>query len=418
MDSSKRNRAILHIDMDTFFCSVERLRDPGLEGIPLIVGGNPNQRGVVATASYEAREFGIHSAMPLREAARLCPHAIFVPPHFDAYLYYSRLILDILEEYSPVVEPAGIDEAYVDLTGSRAALGKPAEVAQRMRKDIREKLGLPSSAGLSTSKIVSKIASDIAKPDGFIEVPPGEEKQLLAGLPIEKLPGVGGSCKAILANIGVNTIGDLSLIPPEVLEGALGFQGRILAEHAKGIDRRSVEARGEPKSISRETTYQEDTTDLEMVRSTLLFLSEKCCFALRSSGLETGRVTVKIRYRNFVTRTKSRALPTPTDREQVIYRVACELLQKLPKRETAHRETRSCLWDGTPVRLVGVSLSDLSPALRQGELFPGFAPEENDVSNDGAKMERLTRSVDYIRKRHGFSAISRGSTMGLSPRGK
>ncbi|MDD5448932.1 MAG: DNA polymerase IV, partial [Actinomycetota bacterium] len=252
MNYSKRKRAILHIDMDTFFCSVERLRDPSLEGIPLIVGGNPNQRGVVATASYEAREFGIHSAMPLKEAARLCPHAVFVPPHFDAYLYYSRLILDILERYSPLVEPSGIDEAYVDLTGSQTALGKPAEVAQRMRKDIREKLGLPSSAGLSTSKIVSKIASDIAKPDGFLEVSPGEERQFLASLPVEKLPGVGDSSKSVLYNMGVQTIGDLSLIPPEVLEGKFGFQGRILAEHAKGIDRRAVEVKGKPKSVSRE----------------------------------------------------------------------------------------------------------------------------------------------------------------------
>lgn len=390
-------KAILHIDMDAFFCSVERVLDPTLEGKPVIVGGDPGTRGVVSAASYEAREFGVHSAMPLARAGRLCPGAVFLPVNFHAYLRYSRLVRDILDEFTPMVEPAGIDEAYLDLTGCRLALGEPVVVAQEIRRRIKDELGLPSSAGLSTAKVVSKVASGLAKPDGFLEVPPGGELEFLAPLPVEKIPGVGPVCRGTLSDMGICTVGDLTLLPVEALQSILGSWGRILHQHARGIDRRRVEKERTMKSVSRETTYDTDTIDYPLVRSTLLLLSEKCCRALRRERLATTRVAVKLRHSDFNTYMKFQTLPVATDQEQAIYRVACELFEKLLDR-------------GVLIRLVGVSLSGLVTAGCQGELFAdaGAAP-------GSLRTDRLNESLDQIRNRYGFQAIARGSTVGLAP---
>lgn len=392
---SKRPRAILHIDMDAFFASVERLLDPSLEGKPVIVGGDPSQRGVVSAASYEAREFGVRSAMPLATAGRLCPHAVYLPGNFKAYSRYSRLVRDILDEYAPLVEPAGIDEAYLDLTGCRLAFGEPREVAQEIRRRIGGELGLPSSAGLSTAKVVSKVASKAAKPDGFLEVPTGGELRFLEPLPVESLPGVGPVCRGVLSDMGIRTVGDLTLLPVEALQSVLGSWGRVLHEHARGIDRRRLEEGRAPRSVSREITCDTDTIDYALVRSTLLLLSEKCCGALRKEGLATTRVAVKLRHSDFNTYMKFRTLPTPTDQEQVVYRVALELLERLLDR-------------GVRIRLVGVALSGLAAAGCQGELFAS-APRA-----DSLRMDSLNESVDLIRERYGFSSIVRGSTRGLA----
>jgi DNA polymerase-4 len=391
-----RTRAILHIDMDAFFTSVERLLDPALEGRPVIVGGDPGSRGVVAAASYEARAFGVRSAMPLARAGKLCPHAVYLPGNFAAYNHYSRLVRGILEEYTPLVEPVSIDEAYLDLTGCRLAFGEPASVAHEIRRRIRDELGLPSSAGLSTAKVVSKVASKVAKPDGFREVPPGGELSFLAPLPVEALPGVGPVCSRTLRDMGISTVGELSLLPVEALQSVLGSWGRVLHEHARGIDGRRIEERRAPKSVSRETTYETDTIDYPMVRSTLLLLSEKCCLALRTEGLATTRVAVKLRHSDFNTYMKFRTLSVPTDQEQAVYRIACELFERLLDR-------------GVRIRLVGVALSELVGAGCQGELFPGPA------GRGGFRTDRLNDSVDTIRDRYGFYAISRGSTAGLTP---
>lgn len=390
-------KAILHIDMDAFFCSVERVLDPTLEGKPVIVGGDPGTRGVVSAASYEAREFGVHSAMPLARAGRLCPGAVYLPVNFHAYLRYSRLVRDILDEFTPLVEPAGIDEAYLDLTGCRLALGEPVVVAQEIRRRIKDELGLPSSAGLSTAKVVSKVASGLAKPDGFLEVPPDGELEFLAPLPVEKIPGVGPVCRGTLSDMGIHTVGDLTLLPVEALQSLLGSWGRILHQHARGIDQRRVEKERTVKSVSRETTYDTDTIDYPLVRSTLLLLSEKCCLALRRERLATTRVAVKLRHSDFNTYMKFRTPPVATDQEQVIHRVACELFEKL-------------LGRGVLIRLVGVSLSGLVTAGCQGELFAdtGAAP-------DSLRTDRLNESLDQIRNRYGFQAIARGSTIGLAP---
>lgn len=392
---AKKTRAILHIDMDTFFCSVERLLDPALEGVPLIVGGDPSQRGVVAACSYEARKFGIRSGMPLAKAGNLCGQAAYLHGTFQAYIHYSRLVRDILEEYTPLIEHAGIDESYLDLTGCRLAFGEPAGVAQEIRRRIKDELGLPASAGLSAAKVISKVASAAAKPDGFLEIPPGGEFSFLSPLPVEKLPGVGPVCRATLADLGISTVGDLSLLPVEALESVLGSWGRVLHEHARGVDRRRLSEGRAPKSVSRETTYDTDTIDYDMVRSTLLLLSEKCCRALRKDGLATARIAVKLRHSDFRTYMKFRTLEVPTDQDQVVYGVACELFEKLLER-------------GVRIRLVGVAFSGLVGAGCQGELF-GPAGK----AADSLRRDSLNESLDVIRERYGFESIVRGSTTDL-----
>lgn len=398
----RKPRSIVHLDMDTFFVSVERLFDPTLAGRPVIVGGDPGQRGVVAACSYEAREYGVHSAMPLSKAGKICPDAAYLHGNFKAYVHYSGLVRDILDEYTPLVEHAGIDEAYLDLSGCRLALGEAADVTRQIRKRIADELGLPSSAGLSAAKVVSKVASAAAKPDGFIEIQPGEELIFLSPLPVEKLPGVGPVCRASLHDLGIRTIGDLALLPADALESVLGSWGRVLHEHARGIDRRRLEVSRVPRSISRETTYDTDTIDYEMVRSTLLLLSERCCLAARKEGLAAGRLSVKLRHSDFKTYMKFRTLEVPTDQEQVVYKVAGELFDRLLDR-------------GVRIRLVGVGLTGLVTAGCQGELFTGTGTGADASKPGSLKVEILNESVDRIRERYGFSAIVRGSTAALVP---
>lgn len=386
-------RAFLHIDMDAFFVSVERRLNPFLEGKPVIVTGGPSKRGVVSSASYEARRKGVHSAMPLARAIRLCPEAVIIHGNFTAYAHYSNLVMRILHEYTPFVEQAGIDEAYLDLTGCRLLFGNPVQVAQEIRQRIMEKLGLPSSAGLASTMIVSKVASALAKPDGFIEVPPGMEASFLAPLPVEALSGVGPSCRLILAEMGIRKIGELALLPPEALEAVLGSWGRILHEYARGVDRRRISDADMPGSISREMTFESDTVEREFLRSVLLLLCDKCCSALREEALISRKVGVKVRYSDFETRIKSRTLPCPTDREQIIYRAALELLEPLLER-------------GVRVRLLGVNLSSLAPFSIQHELFPHSSPAE-----DPEKIDRLNRSLDLIRRKFGFEAVMRAGAL-------
>ncbi|MEJ2740208.1 MAG: DNA polymerase IV, partial [Dehalococcoidia bacterium] len=298
------NRGIFHIDLDAFFVSVEQDYAPELRGRPVIVGGQPDRRGVVAAASYEARAFGIRSAMPLSRAYRLCPQAIFLQGNYSRYREASEKFMSILSEFSPVIEPAGLDEAYIDITGCDM-YGPPRKMALTLKKRVREELHLIASIGIASCKIVAKIASDLEKPDGLVEVPAGKEKEFLAPLPVERLPGVGKKTGQVMKDAGILTIGQLAALPEVWVKARLGAAGIMLHRYANGIDNRKVEAPGEAKSISRETTLAEDTHDVQALISILRYLCEKVGATLRQREKRAGSISLKLRYDDFETVNRS-----------------------------------------------------------------------------------------------------------------
>jgi DNA polymerase-4 len=381
---------IAHLDMDAFFVEVERLDDPSLRGRPVVVGGDPDARGVVAAASYEARRFGVHSALPLRTAKRLCPQAVFIHHHGARYREASEAVFDLLEAFAPVVEPVSIDEAYLDLTGTERLYGPPAEAVRGLRARIRERTGLPASAGIATSKRVAKIASALAKPDGQRFVPPGGEAAFLAPLAVEVIPGVGKVGARRLHGAGIRTIGDLARMGPARLEAWLGGEGRWLWECSQGIDDSAVEPPGDPKSLGRETTFAEDTGDVELLESTLHHLGERAAARLRRRGMRARTVTVKFRTGAFETFTRARTLDAPTDLDANLISAALALFRTL-FREKQGEKSR--------VRLLGVSYSGLSRGPFQMDLIEG----ERE-----ARQERLVRGLDAIRERFGSEAIIQG----------
>ena len=322
------HRTILHIDLDAFFVSVEQVLNPELKGKPVVVGGKPDQRGVVATASYEARAFGLHSGMPLVTAVRLCPQAIFIEGSFPKYREASEKFMAILADFSPFLEPMGLDEAYLDATGFESLHGSVRQMALEIKKRVREELGLIASIGIATCKVVAKVASDESKPDGLIEVPAGEESAFLAPLAIDKLPGVGKKTEQVLKGLGISTIGKLAKMPPETLKSRFGVFGVTLHRFANGIDDREVSPRGEASSISRETTFARDTGDRTFLSGKLRYLAEKVGADLRQQGKQARCVTVKIRYADFTTITRSHTLSQATDTDQTIFQTGDDLMRK------------------------------------------------------------------------------------------
>jgi DNA polymerase-4 len=365
--------------MDAFFASVEQVLDPTLVGKPVIVGGDPDGRGVVCTASYEARKFGIHSAMPLATAKRLCPHAVFIKGKFEHYRDASERIMNLLDAVSPRIEHLSVDEAYVDITGSLRLFGSGRAIAMRLKRDIRDRTALPASFGIAANKLVAKIASDEAKPDGILEVPPGHERDFLAPLPVARLPGVGARTQHTLEQLGVRTLGHLAEIPPEPLKNVFGQSGYAFQQRARGIHFGRVEGAPYPKSIGRETTFPEDLLDWEHIQSVLCYLMERATYALREQRMETRCVTLKVRYADFKTLTFARTLPEPTDLDKTIYETLRKLLPKAKSRRAR-------------VRLIGVSLSSLTHNQHQLSLFP---PKLHQ------KWRRALVGVDRIRDRYG-----------------
>jgi len=382
---------IIHIDLDSFFVSVEQVLNPELKGKPVVVGGKPDRRGVVATASYEARAFGLHSSMPLATAARLCPEAIFVEAHFDKYREYSHTFMAILNSFSPYIEPGGIDEAYLDVTGFESIHGSIRQMAVKIKQQVRSELELCASIGIASCKVVAKIASDLSKPDGLIEVKPGEEKDFLAPLAVEKLPGAGKQTVKVIRMLGVHTIGDLSLMPLPTLRSQLGAAGEMLHHYANGIDDRKVLPPGEAKSISRETTFQEDVRGRSLLEATLWIQSEKVSADLRKEGKHAKCVTLKLRYADFTTITRSHTLQESVNTDQAIYETGIRLLNKALSEENQ------------AVRLIGIGVSNLVEASRQATLFASSA----------LKQEELNKAIDRIRDRYGFGAIQSGRTIQL-----
>jgi DNA polymerase-4 len=378
----------MHVDLDAFYASVEQLRRPDLRGRPVVVGGSglPGERGVVAAASYEARVFGVRSAMPLSRARRLCPDAIFTACDFPAYREASRAVFERLDRYSPLIEPLALDEAYLDLTGQEALMGPPAVVAERLRDEIKRECGLDISIGVASCKLVAKVASDLRKPRGMVLVRAGEEAAFLSPLPLQKLPGCGPAGVARLARLGVHNIGELAALPDPLLGELFGQYGRQLGAHARGIDPSPVLPPGDPKSISREVTFDHDLRDVRRLREMALGLLQDVSRSLRAHRLTARTVVLKIRYQPFDTHSRQATLETPSDRDVDLRRALDTLLD-------------SQLTSSRPVRLIGAGVSNLEAGATQLSL----------LENRANRKAELDQQLDRLRDRFGERAIARGT---------
>jgi len=375
--------------MDAFFVSVELLERPELRGKPVVVGGQKDQRGVVSAASYEARKYGIHSAMPLRTAGRLCPHAIFLDGHHEKYGEWSDRVATILVKFSPVVEMVSIDEAYLDLAGTERLHGPPLAAADKLLRKITHETSLPCSGGLAATRLTAKVASDQAKPRGLVWVPPGCEARFLAPLPVRKIPGIGEVTERALRALGIETVEQLAAVSQERLEKIFGQWGEALYRKARGGDSYEFVIDAEPKSISHNHTFGEDTADLDEMATMLSHLSQKACKRLREAGLAARTLTLTIRYAGFETHTRAKTLAAPTQLDGDIYAVFQELFRK-------HRDAKR------KVRLLGVSLSGLTHDNEQLDLLEKERRE---------KLAKLTKAADRLRDRFGFGKVQFGGSL-------
>lgn len=373
-------RVIVHCDLDTFFVSVARLQNSSLMGKPILIGGS-SDRGVVASCSYEARRFGIHSAMPMRLARQLCPEAILVQGDHDQYSYYSNMVTQIIEEKIPVVEKASIDEHYLDMTGMDRFFGT-WKLTQELRRQIMNETGLPISFGLSMNKTVSKIATNEAKPCGEQKVENGFEKSFLAPLSIRKIPGIGDKTYPILRNMGIARIETLQQIDPTTIQRVLGENGVSIWKKANGIDPTPVIPFHQQKSMSKETTFEQDTIDMQLLKKVIMTMVDTLAFELRNDEKLTSCITLKIRYSNFDTHTVQTQIPF-TSSERILAEKALFLFQKLYSKRML-------------IRLIGVKLSHLVSGCYQTDLF-----------NDTAEDLNLSAALDRIRKRYGINAVMR-----------
>jgi DNA polymerase IV len=380
---------ILHVDMDAFFVSVELLERPELRGKAVIVGGKPDQRGIVTTASYEARKFGVHSAMPLRTAAKLCPHAIFLDGHHAKYSEWSDRVAKILAEFSPVVEMVSIDEAYLDLAGTERLYGPPLAAADKLLRTITKSTGLPCSAGLASTRLVAKVASDQCKPRGLLWIPAGQEARFLAPLPVRKIPGIGEVTERALRALGIEYVHQLAQHSQEKLERIFGQWGTSLYRKARGGDSYEFVVDGEAKSISHNHTFNEDTSEVEQLEAMLSHLSQKACKRLRESGFSARTLTLTIRYTGFDTYTRSKTPSKPIQFDPDAYAIFVSLLRE-------HRDTRR------KVRLLGVAFSGITHGEEQLDLLD---PERR------AKLDQLTRATDSLRDRFGFGKVQFGGSL-------
>jgi len=381
---------IIHVDMDAFYASVEERDRPELEGKPVIVGGTPDKRGVVAAANYVVRQFGVHSAMPSATARRLCPHAVFLPCRLDYYAQVSDQIREIFHRFTPLVEPLSLDEAFLDVSGSEGLFGPAETIGHQIKDTIRDEVGLMASVGIAPNKFLAKIASDLDKPDGFVVVDPYGVQAFLDPLPVERIWGVGRQASAVFQGLGVRSIKQLRGLPPSVLNGHFGSLGEHLLELAHGIDQRSVVPDREAQSISHETTFATDLDDRNILRAWLLELTEQVAWRLRRHALRGRTVEIKVRFTDFRTITRSRRLPQPTSSTNDLWTAANELFNtRVPS-------------DHLPVRLLGMGVSDFDRSgMTQAQLF-----DEGDRN----KYARLDEVGDLVREKFGSQALSRGST--------
>ncbi len=386
------SRAVLHVDMDAFYASVEQRDNPELRGKPLVVGGGSN-RGVVAAASYEVRRFGVRSAMPMSEALRRCPELVRVAPRMSHYKEVSSRIFAIFRQFTPLVEGLSLDEAFLDVTASRALHGSGVHIAASIKRQVREQTGLTASVGVAGNKLVAKIASDLDKPDGLVVITADNLRATLDPLPVQVIPGIGRQTLARLHAVAIRTVADLRLAPDHDLDPIFGRFAQRTRERAAGIDNRPVVADREEKSISAEETFSTDLSDRARLDRELLALAETTARRLRKSRLQAGTIQVKIRQSDFQTFTRQKSLQPPTNNTGQIYGIARELL---------------ATWLGTNsdarIRLLGVGGSKLSPA-GQGDLFdsPGESPQDG-----------VDRALDSIQDRFGAAAVGRARTLNRS----
>jgi DNA polymerase-4 len=387
-------RAIIHLDLDAFYASVEQLRRPELRGLPVIVGGAPAgdgtaqlNRGVVSAASYEARAFGVHSAMPLRTALHMCPQAVVVPVDFRAYRDASKKIFDIARDYTPVIEPLSLDEAFLDVTASTRRFGSSRHIAEEIRDRILTTTHLHASFGVATCKTIAKIASDLQKPRGFVVVEPGDEASFLAPLPLRRLPGLGPAAERALMGLGISTLGQLAALPLDTVQRRVGrASGTSLWERAQGIDTAPVTVPGAPRSVSREETFARDVAQRDALHLRIAELASDVGARLRTGGWTARTVTLKLRYSDFTTITRQETLRTSTATDTTVRDAALALLD--------------AAWSGSAVRLLGVGVSGLADA-PQLDLF------------DRPAVDRIDHTLDSLRERFGRDAIRRGTGDGL-----
>ncbi|HEX2960756.1 MAG TPA: DNA polymerase IV [Ignavibacteriales bacterium] len=377
-------RTIFHLDLDAFFISVERILDPSLEAKPVIVGGDPHGRGVVAACSYEARRYGLHSAMPIRDAFRLCPQGIYLHGHHQEYTNYSRAVKRLLEGYAPLIEQASVDEFYMDFTGCSRTFGPPLVLARMLQEKVLSELSLPCSIGIGTNKTIAKVASDFMKPRGITYVVPGMEKEFLRRMPVEALPGVGKVTLRELNSKGFYKVGDIANLSADYLTTAFGKHGLDLWNKANGGGNDCLTVASERKSISKENTFSEDVSDKKRVEKVLFDLNGQVCQSLRNKQWQTSTVSIKLRYSDFNTVVRSKTI-IPTDDDQVIFKTALDLFIKACQRRVA-------------VRLIGIHLSNFCESAEQESLF------DADIS----RRKRMLCAVNELRDKYGYTALAIG----------
>ena len=382
------SRQIIHVDMDAFFASVEQLDNPDLVGKAVIVGGDPKKRGVVSAASYEARKFGVHSAMPTSQAIRLCPNAIVLPVRMKRYAELSQQIRTIFQKFTPEVEPISLDEAFLDVTASLQLFGSTEKIGRDIKNQIKEQLGLVASVGIAPNKFLAKLASDLDKPDGFVIITEENKQRILGPLPVSRIWGVGKVTEKALKSKGINTIGQLRETPAEILKGIFGDQAPHMSRLAQGIDDREVEPSREAKSISSEQTFATDVTDKDILLGVLLNQVEDVAQRLRINDLETRTITLKLRYGDFRTVTRSVTFDSSTNTTKILWQQSRDVFLKWHKKSAG------------PLRLLGFGTSGLQKAgTGQRQLFT--EPEQE-------KQERLDKTFDDIRGKFGHDSLRRG----------
>ena len=389
--------AILHVDMDAFYASIEMRDDPTLAGRPVCVGGSADGRGVISSASYEARAFGVRSAMPTARALELCPELVLVPPDFERYTQASREIMGVFKSYTPLVEPLSLDEAFLDVSGCQRLFGDSVEIGRAVKRDILRATGLVASVGVAPTKFIAKLASDLEKPDGFCVIRPEEVRSVLDPLPVSKIFGVGPRTAKRLEMLGVRTIGELARRERSEVLAEFGTTGAWIHDLAHGLDARRVNPRREEKSHGMERTFAEDVSDQDELRLRLFEYSEEVAYGLRTRGLRGRVVTIKVRYWNFKTITRTKTLSTATNLGPRVFAAARELFARVPK---------------GPLRLLGVQVAGLEDVRepQQAQLFAGGEPAEG-----ADRLARATAGMDRLRHKYGERSIGPASLLGRSP---